>query len=66
MKYKQLTESQLASSEDAVFNLSHAFGLTESEAVELIHCGISNHYGEFVPPHIWELLDGLRSSFDAY
>jgi len=66
MSKLQLTESQFASSEDAVFNISHAFGLTEEEAVESIHNGISNQYGESIPPHVWELLDHLRATFDTY
>jgi hypothetical protein len=62
----ELREHNFYHSEEAVFNLVEAFGISEREAVELIHTGISFHYEGKIPNEVWELLDHLRATFDVY
>jgi hypothetical protein len=62
----ELTEHNFYHSEETVFNLVGAFGISEGEAVELIHSAISLHYGGKIPNEVWELLDHLRITFDVY
>jgi len=60
------TDEKLNAAEEAVVKLSEATDLTDKEIVDVIADGLAMKYKGKLPDNLYELVDELRATFDAY
>jgi len=60
------TDKQLNDAEEAVVKFSEASGLSHKEVVNIIADGLDVKYNGKLPDVIYDLIDELRATFDAY
>jgi flavodoxin len=60
------TDKQLNDAEEAVTKLTEATNLTDKEIVDVIADGFAIKYKGKLPDNIYDLIDELRATFDAY
>lgn len=60
------TDKQLNDAEEAVTSFTKATGFSEKEVVNVIAGGLEMKYNGRLPDNIYDLIDELRATFDAY
>lgn len=60
------TDAEYNQAEEAVVALSHAFGLSEADVVELINNGLALHYKTYkLPEKANDMMNELKATFDC-
>jgi hypothetical protein len=60
------TDKELNDAEEAVTKFVEATGLSEKEVVEVFADGLAMFYKGELPDRLYDLIDELRATFDAY
>lgn len=60
------TYKQLNDAEEAIIKLTEATNLSDKEIIDVIEDGFIMKYEGNLPDDIYDLIDELRATFDAY